>query len=164
MDLLPPGPFVPMSPPMQRQQAPQQMFAPKQSPAQLDEVRKKVSELVSDLNGRIRLLEERTENLRSHLDMLDASSIEKHKETISEIRNIEDGQRALRADMDMLKDVVERLTRRLDAFASKEEVKVLQRYVELWQPMNFVTRPELKNAVQSILKMLGFKIKEHKEE
>jgi len=158
-DVLPPGPFAPL--PEQRTFA-QQAFGqrPQHEP---QEAQRKFSELFADLGSRIRLLEERTENLRSHQDMIDASVIEKHKSLVSEIRNIEDGQRALRADMDMLKDVVERLTRRLDAFASKEEVKVLQRYVELWQPLNFVTRSELKNAVQSILKMAGYKFKEVKE-
>lgn len=159
-DLLPPGPFAPQ--PVQKPAAPQ-IFTPKPA-LEMQELQKKVSNLIVDLSSRIRLLEERTENLRSHTDLIDKSLIEKHKTVISEIRSIEDGQRALRADMDMLKDVVERLTRRLDAFASKEEVKVLERYIELWQPLNFVTRSELKAAVQSILKMAGFKIKEAKEE
>lgn len=155
-DMLPPGPFVP-------QQAQPQVFAPRAS-AEPQGLQKKLIEMISDLNSRIRMLEERTENIRSHIDLLDKSLIEKHKSVVSDVRRIEDGQRALRADMDMLKDLAERLARRLDAFASKEEVKVLERYVELWQPLNFVTRSELKNAVQSILKMAGIKIKEEKEE
>lgn len=159
-DTLPPGPFAQM--PAQKP-APSSMFAQKISP-EFQELQRKVSGIVADLGSRVKLLEERAENLRNHIDLVDASLVEKHKTVISEVRGIEDGQRALRADMDMLKDIVERLTRRLDAFASKEEVKVLERYVELWQPLNFVTRSELKSAVQSILKMAGFKIKEEAKE
>ena len=156
-DALPPGPFVPQTDIKQPQ-----VFA-QRAPVNMQDLQRKFADIISDLNSRVRMLEERVENLRSHIDLLDNSVIEKHKTLISEVRRIEDGQRALRADMDMLKDVTERLARRLDAFASKEEVKVLERYVELWQPLNFVTRSELKNAVQSILKMAGIKIKEEAE-
>jgi len=36
--------------------------------------------------------------------------------------------------------------------ATKEEVKVLERYIELLQPMNYVTRTELKNIIKKVIK------------
>jgi len=135
------------------------MMQPRLSP-ELEMLQKKLSDLVADLSARVRLTEERVDNLRSHLELVDSSLIEKHKTVISEIRNIEDGQRALRSDMDMLKDLAERLAKRMEAFASKEEVKVLERYVELWQPLNFVTRSEVAALVKNVLKAHGIKIAE----
>jgi hypothetical protein len=98
--------------------------------------------------------------LRSHLELIDNSVVDKHKEVISEMRDVEDGMRSLRADIDMLKDLTERISKRMEALASREEVKVLQRYVELWQPLQFVTRSEVKTIVQNALKEQGIKIVE----
>jgi DNA repair exonuclease SbcCD ATPase subunit len=129
-------------------------------PPELEALEKKVSETVLNIAARVKLLEQKTDNLRGHLELIDGSLIEKHKSVISEIRDVEDGMRSLRADIDNLKDMTERIAKRMEALASKEEVKVLERYVELWQPLQFVTRAEVKTMVQSILKEHGVKIKE----
>jgi hypothetical protein len=140
--------------------APSSFMAPKRLPPELEEFQRKVSEQVSDVASRVKLIEERIENLGNHLNLVDSSLVEKHKTLITEIRGTEDGMRNLRADMDMLKELAERLAKRMEALSSKEEVKILERYVSMWQPMNFVTRGEVKAAVQNILKELGFKIAE----
>ncbi len=129
-------------------------------PPELEELQNKVSSSVLDIASRLKLVEQRIESLRGHLELLDGSLIEKHKSVISELRDTEDGTRSLRADIDGLKELSERIAKRMEALASKEEVKVLERYVELWQPLQFVTRAEVKTIVQSILKEQGIKIKE----
>jgi chromosome segregation ATPase len=162
---MPNGLFSPQKPaqapasaflPMSQQAAPME----RRLPPELEALEKKVSETVLDIAARVKLLEQKTDNLRGHLELIDSSLIEKHKSVISEIRDVEDGMRSLRADIDALKDVTERIATRMEALASKEEVKVLERYVELWQPLQFVTRAEVKTMVQSILKEHGIKVKE----
>lgn len=134
--------------------------AARRLPPELEALEKSVSGTVLDIAARVKLLEQRVDNLRGHLEILDGSLIEKHKSVISELRDAEDGMRSLRADADGLKELIERVAKRMEALASKEEVKVLERYVELWQPLQFVTRAEVKTIVQSILKEQGIKIKE----
>jgi hypothetical protein len=49
-----------------------------------------------------------------------------------------------------LKDIIDKL-RLIDSemknLSKKEELKVLERYLDMWQPMNFVTRNELDRMV-----------------
>ena len=142
-----------MPPPAQ--QAPGRKLSP-----EFESLEKSVSSTVLDIATRVKLLEQRVDNLRGHLEIIDGSLIEKHKSVISELRDAEDGMRSLRADIDSLKELTERVAKRMEALASKEEVKVLERYVELWQPLQFVTRAEVKTIVQSILKEQGVKVKE----
>lgn len=130
------------------------------SPAEL--IEKRISEQIAQLIGRIKIIEERIDTLRSHIELIDKTVIEKHKASISEIRDLQDSMRSLKADSDEAKELSERIIKRLEAFASKEEVKVLERYIDAWQPLNYITRSELKATVISILKDLGFKIKEKK--
>ena len=146
------------SPFQQTPQFPSAQAPVRRIPPELEELEKRVSSAVLDIATRVKLLEQKTDNLRGHLELIDDSLIEKHKSVISELRDSEDGMRSLRADIDALKELTERVAKRMEALALKDDVKVLQRYVELWQPLQFVTRAEVKTAVQSILKEQGFKI------
>ena len=118
----------------------------------LQTLKTRLREQTSNVIGRLKLVEERMSVLRNHLNVIDNSLIEKHKATIAELRSVEDDVRTLRADADEVKDLTGRLLKRLEEFASKEEIKVLERYVELWRPMDFVTRTEVESIVKNILK------------
>ncbi len=120
------------------------------------------SEHISNLSGRMKLVEERIDSLRGHIDIIDNSLMEKHKAVISELREVEDSVRSMRGDLEEVKSLVERLAKRLEELASREEVKILERYVSMWQPMNFVTRNEVAAVVKSILSESGVKLKEEK--
>lgn len=134
--------------------------AARKLPPELEELKSKLEEQTGDIASRLRVVEQRIDNLRSHLELIDSSLIEKHKAVISDIRDGQDSMRTLRADIDFVKELAGRLAKRLEDLASREEVKVLQRYVELWQPLQFVTRSEVKTLVQNILKEQGLKMKE----
>jgi len=117
---------------------------------------------VAGLSSRVRLVEERIDMLRGHIEMLDNSLIEKHKSVISELRGVENDIRTLRGDVEQTKSVVDRMAKRMEELAGKEELKVLERYVSMWQPMSFVTRSEVEATVKSILSNAGVKIKMEK--
>ena len=131
--------------------APFPILAQKKAPG-LEQAQIKLGEQVSDTARRLRLLEESIEVLRAHLNLIDSSLIEKHKEAIKGIRGLEDSMRDLRAEIDQLKDISVRMIKRMEAFAPVEDVKVLERYVSLWQPLKYVTRSEVEAIVKSILK------------
>ena len=119
-----------------------------------------VKKQVSGVSARMKLVEGHIDTLRSHIDLLDNSLIEKHKAVVQEVRSVEDSVRGLRADIDTVKDLTERIAKRLEELASREQVKILERYVSLWQPLNFVTRSEVETVVKNILTDVGVKIKE----
>ena len=121
-------------------------------PPELQNFQQMVGNQVSEFSSRVSLMEQKAENLRRHIELLDSSLIEKHKSVVTEIRDVQDGMRGLRADIEYVKDLSERLAKRMEALASKDEVKVLQRYTEYWNPLQFVTKSEVKSMVENILK------------
>jgi hypothetical protein len=66
--------------------------------------------------------------------------------------------------MDKVKSISDRLAKRMEDLATKEEVKVLERYVNMWQPMNYMSKQETENLIKNILKQSGVKVKEDKED
>jgi len=147
-----PTPLAPARPTAPR------FLAPRKTP-EIVQIERGVSEQIAKLAARVKIVEERIDNLRSHIELVDGTVIEKHKAVVSEIRTLQDQMRGLRSGLDEVKSLTERIVKRLEAFASKEEVKVLERYVDAWQPLNYVTRSEVKSIILSTLKEQGIKVK-----
>src|SRR3989338_2709911 len=85
----------------------------------------RVRENVSSFTARVRLVEDQLNNIRSHLELIDSSMIDKHKTIVKELRSLEDSGRELRAEMAKLNDLIERTIKRLESLSSKDEVKSL---------------------------------------
>lgn len=115
----------------------------------------RVEEQISSLSNRVRVVEDRLNSINLHLELIDNTLLEKHKAVVSEVRKLQGDVRQLRGAIAELRDLTERIIRRLEAFASKEQVKVLERYIDIIQPLNFVTRSEIRALVTSILKEKG---------
>ena len=147
---------VPNHPP-----APRGLSFGQKKPSQADVIEKQVGTQIADIAGRVKIVEERIDTLRTHVGLIDNSLIEKHKTTVAKLNNLRDSMRSLRSDLDEVKDFSERIAKRMEALASKEQVKVLERYIDMWQPLKYIKNSELKAAMLPILKELGIKTKKH---
>ena len=59
--------------------------------------------------------------------------------------------REMRVDINDLKSKFRILISELKLYATKEEMKVLEKYVNMWEPVTFVTRGEAENMVRRIV-------------
>ena len=116
------------------------------------EVQEKIGENIASLNRRLKIMEERVDSLREHLNLVGQSIINKHKESIKEIRDLEADIRNLRANVTKVNQLTERIIKRLGLFATKENLKVLERYINLWKPLDYVTKEEVENIIHRLLK------------
>ncbi len=109
------------------------------------------SERLNSLIDRIRILEERYTNLRTATKITEENMIRKNKTLSTEIKTILSDISELKRDVEELKDKIILIIKELGSFAKKEDVKTLQRYIELWQPLNFVTHNELQEVIQETI-------------
>ena len=102
-------------------------------------------------SNRISSIEKRTNSIDDQLKMIESDSVEKHKEVIKSLRAAKDEIGNFRAEIEDFKKQSERLIKRLSEFASKESVKVLEKYINLWTPMKFTTKNEVENLIDAAL-------------
>jgi len=98
----------------------------------------------TDINTKIRDLEEKQRNLKDRLLLIGQNLIEmkeKHEENLLEIKR----------DFEMIKNSVERTKTFLETassefskFARKEDLDILIKQAKMFQPLEFVRRSELK--------------------
>ena len=138
----PPEPGAdPAAPPEQKHGLFSKAAAP--PPQDMTGVTKDVENAVS----RVRVLEERFQNIRTELKLVEENAIRKNRNLGEETKTIHHSINDLRHDTNELKDRIMMLIKEIQGMAKREDVQVLKRYVEMWEPLNFVTHTELQEAL-----------------
>src|SRR3989338_3479173 len=96
-----------------------------------------ITEVIVDLNNRIRTLENKYNLLGERLLVVNQNMIEEYKRLLREMKIINE-------------DLKE-----MELFAKKEQVRVLEKYIDLINPMRFVTTEEVESLI--IQKSVGVK-------
>ena len=102
----------------------------------------------NSLSRRLREMEERTQNLRKKVQMTDQNLMSQNKKYRQELKVVNSELNELKHIMNDLDNKMILLIKELRMCARKEDVKVLQRYVDIWKPIEFVTRSEVEKIVK----------------
>ncbi|MBW2981091.1 hypothetical protein KY360_06770 [Candidatus Woesearchaeota archaeon] len=124
---------------------------PKPKPAEEEAAPPKMSEDIAELSRRIRTMEERYNTLQTKTQLIEQNMLSYHKQAIGETKTINTDFREIRRDIEDIKDKILTLIKELQLSAKKDEVKVLERYINLWEPINFVTRTEVGDLIKEAL-------------
>jgi anion-transporting ArsA/GET3 family ATPase len=105
---------------------------------------------ISDSNRKMRMMEERVDNLRNHLELLENNMLEMNKSVSEELETFNKTFQELRKQMQDNLEKFSRLAENMDNLASKESVRVIEKYIELLNPMTLVTRDEVEDIIKEI--------------
>ena len=106
---------------------------------------------VNTLSRRLRLMEQGVTNLRRFFQVTEENIIAKNKHFSAEIKTLSSDIIEIRKEMQDLKDKLIMVIRELQTFSRKEEVKVLEKYINLWNPIRFVSQNEVEQIINEIL-------------
>jgi len=102
---------------------------------------------LSSLTTRLRILEEKQNNLRRKVQFIEQNLIDLRKKMLAESKTIISDIKEIKRSIEELKRIVSKVIDDLSKFARVEDVKVLQKYVNFFQPLNFVTHKELEKIL-----------------
>lgn len=104
-----------------------------------------------NISRRLRTLEERYTNLDKKVELNEKNMIDWHKSTVTELRTTLSDITEIKKEINELKEKVRALVRTLRGLAKKEDVKVMKKYLELWEPVHFVTQEQVEKIVKDML-------------
>ncbi len=113
-----------------------------------------VEDVMQELNmigRRLRVLEERYSGFDKRMQNSEQNMISNHRNLNTEIKTTMDDIKEIKKEVYELKDKLRLVIMEMKNFARKEEVKVIEKYVNLWEPVNFVTRNQVEKIVNDIL-------------
>lgn len=102
----------------------------------------------SELIGRIRINESRLSNLRERLSVTDTNTLSEFKKFSIEIKDLNLELKEIKTDIFKLKHTLKDLIKEMSNFANSQDLKVLEKYINMWNPLNFVTEKEVLKLIQ----------------
>jgi SepF-like predicted cell division protein (DUF552 family) len=106
------------------------------------------------LGRRIKIVEEGINNLRKKMLVDEQNDLNRHKKSIFEYRNLVSDINEIKKEMDNLKRVMKEFISELRGCARHEEVDVLKKYVQLWDPLKFATEETVQKMIEEKIKGL----------
>jgi ABC-type antimicrobial peptide transport system permease subunit len=107
-----------------------------------------LSNQLHNFSRRLRVMEEGYINIRKKFQLTEQNMITNNKNQVSEIKTINSDIGELKSLIRDIKNEMILIIRELKLCAKTDEVKVLEKYINLWEPMNFVTHAELEKRLQ----------------
>lgn len=108
--------------------------------------------VLADINNRVRTLESKYNLFGEHLLVINQNMIEEYKKILREMKAIDADLQKMKVDLIEVKSTVKNMIIEMDVFAKKDQVKVLEKYLDLWSPLHFVTEEQLNQAIEQKMK------------
>ena len=107
-----------------------------------------ISQVLSDIVNRIRALESKYNVLGERLLIVNENMISQFKKNKGETRVTSQEIKEIKAELFQTRGSFMDLTKQMEFFATKENIKVLEKYINLWDPFKFVTEKELEKKLE----------------
>ncbi len=98
-----------------------------------------IIEQINGLAARIRVSEERFNELRKKVLFIEQNMLANHRKALGEIKESNSEIDELRHKVAEIEDRVITVVKELRLTARKSDIDVMKRYIELWDPVKFVT-------------------------
>ncbi len=110
-----------------------------------------ISQEITNLTTRLRVLEERSSNIKKKQHLIEQNMLSHRKKYAEETDLLKGEIDEIRRIMKEVEERIVMIIKELQMGAKKEEVATLKKYVELWEPVNFVTQNQVENIVREII-------------
>ncbi len=102
-------------------------------------------------------LESKVNNLLREVDILKNDFINRANKLNKDFKTLSDDLIEVRHEQEKINQKMVLIINELKQTAGKEEVDTMKRYLEYWNPLNFVTQKDLEKAIESKIAELKHK-------
>ncbi len=107
-----------------------------------------VRERITEVAGRLAVLEERARNLRKRGQVTEQALLEQGREAGADLKALSGRLTELARRVEETREQVESMAGELGSVVKRHELAVLERYLDFWEPLDFLTREEAKRLLE----------------
>lgn len=110
-----------------------------------------MTEQVNLMAARMRVGEERYSELRKKSLVVEQNMLANNKKAMNEIKSLQTEISELRRSITAIEDKIITIIKELRLTARKEDIDVMKRYLDLWDPVKFITNDQVEKIVDEKL-------------
>ena len=107
---------------------------------------------MQDIERRLRLIEDRLNILRQLIENLERNLIDKDKKVDSKLNQLNQDIEYLKKQINDINIKINAISNQLPLFATNERIEVIERYLDLLNPFEFVTKREVERMIDERIK------------
>lgn len=123
----------------------------KKKEAVKEDVVPSIASAVNAIDARVKILEGRYNDLSRRAQFSEKSLLEERSRFLKEIKVVNEEILDLKRRVEDLNSKMEIVISELKNCTRKDEIDTLSKYIDLWEPVNFVTRKEVEQIVKEVL-------------
>jgi len=106
---------------------------------------------LATLTRRLRVLESQYTNTRRRITVIDENMMSHGKKLNQEIDTVNEEMTDLKKAVESMDEKLVTIIKELKHAAKIGDVEVLKKYIEIWQPLDFVTRDQVEKIVKDFI-------------
>lgn len=110
-----------------------------------------MTEQLNAMAARVRIGEERYGELRKKLLVVEQNMLSNHKKAMMEIKGLQADLMGMKRTIQAVEDKIIMVIKELRLTARKEDMDVMRRYLELWNPVKFITHEQVEKIIDEKL-------------
>ncbi len=127
------------------------MLSPSPSKQSTASLGNPLNESIEDIVRRLKIMEERFNTMRSKVQLIEQNMLSKNRNFYTEIKTLNLEFTDTKKEIEDIRDKMSVLLKEMEGFSRKEDVDVLRKYIDFWNPITFVTKNEIEEVVRDIL-------------
>lgn len=112
-------------------------------------------EVINSINTRVRLAEERTMELRRKITLIEHNVLKMSKKITQDNKLLRDELTDTKQSIRNIEDRLIAVIKELQITPKKEDVDLVKKYVEYWNPVKFVTIDKIEEYVRDALQEIN---------
>jgi len=121
-----------------------------QKPVPLGGPDPQILEEIGQITRRVKLLEGTIDTLRGTIKLLEQNFIREQKESRRDIKVLEEENTELRETVRATKEMMKLMVQDVRNLANKEDVEIIKKYLDMWNPVYFITREQVEKMLQEV--------------
>ena len=110
-----------------------------------------MTDQINSMAARVRIGEERYSEIRKKLLLIEQNMLSNNKKALAEIKSLQTDFMEMKHTIQAVEDKIIMVIKELRLTARKEDVDVMKRYLELWDPVKFITHDQVERIIDEKL-------------
>lgn len=123
---------------------------PKPSAAAAQALPQEVTKQLDEIMRRLKLIEERYSGARKKSQFTEQNMLKDTKEIFEDMSLLNNTVSELKGEISELNEKLSKLTEEVKSSAKKDELNVLSKYLDFWQPLEFLSRAEAERMIRDM--------------